>query len=272
MRRFFFLTTILLTILCVSCPRKEKKGIDITTQQILAGEKIPLKVTHISPVGSVEGQLETFKILVGFNQAMAPVQAIPREETSGPLEFNPSIKGKYRWLGSRTLAFIPSDTLQPATEFTATLKKDKIQSLTGMRLDRDTTWKFESVRPNLITSKPYNGSDYIDLKAPIYLYFNLEMAPEKVRDRVKIFATHGQPSYVYCGQKEPKNAPYKEEIPFSIRQLQDNELYYLLYSPSPPLPQLDRRKGKVKTEGKLSGLQNRSLPLLQPLLHFQYSR
>ncbi len=223
MRRFFIYTIITLCILFFSCPKKEKKVIDISTQQILEGEKIPLKVTHISPVGSVEGQLETFKILVGFNQAMAPVQAIPREETEGPLEFNPQIKGKYRWLGSRTLAFIPLDTLQPATEFTVTLRKDKIQSLAGMRMERDTTWTFESIRPTLITSIPYHGSNYIDLKLPIYLYFNLEMAPERVRDKIKIFATHGQPSYVYCGHKEPKNAPYKQEIAFSIRQLRDDE-------------------------------------------------
>ncbi|MEO0123123.1 MAG: Ig-like domain-containing protein [candidate division WOR-3 bacterium] len=223
MRRFFIFSIIFSAILFVSCPKKEKRVIDITTQQILQGEKIPLKVTHISPIGSVEGQLETFKILVGFNQAMTPIQAIPREETSGPLEFNPPIKGKYRWLGSRTLAFIPSDTLQPATEFTVTLKKDKIQSLTGMRLERDTSWKFESVRPTLLSSKPYDGSNFIDLKSPIYLYFNLEMAPEKVRDKIKIFVTYGQPSYVYCGGKEPKDAPYKEEIPFSIRKLQDKE-------------------------------------------------
>lgn len=223
MRKFFISAIIFLSIFFVSCPRKEKKGIDITTQQIIQGEKIPLKITHISPVGSVEGQLETFKILVGFNQAMTPLQAIPREETSGPLEFNPPIRGKYRWLGSRTLAFIPSDTLQPATEFTATLKKDKIQSLAGMRLERDTSWKFEGVRPTLMTSEPYQGSDYIDLKSPIYLYFNLEMAPEQVRDKIKVFATHGQPSYVYCGHKEPKDRPYKQEIPFQVRQLQDSE-------------------------------------------------
>ena len=223
MRRFFILTIIFLSIFCISCPRKEKKGIDITAQQILQGEKIPLKVTHISPLGSVEGELETFKILVGFNQAMAPVQAIPRDETEGPLEFNPPIKGKYRWLGSRTLAFIPSDTLQPATEFTVFLKKDKIQSLTGMRLDRDTSWKFESVRPTLISSQPYQGSGFVDIKSAIYLYFNVEMAPEKVKDRIKIFATQGQPSYVYCGSIEPKSPSYKEEIPFSVRQLQDGE-------------------------------------------------
>uniref|UniRef100_A0A7V0Z5Y7 Alpha-2-macroglobulin family protein n=1 Tax=candidate division WOR-3 bacterium TaxID=2052148 RepID=A0A7V0Z5Y7_UNCW3 len=223
MRRFFIITIIFLSILYISCPKKEKNGIDITTQQTLQGEKIPLRITHISPSGLVEGELETFKILVGFNQAMIPLRAIPRDETEGPLEFNPPIKGKYRWLGSRTLTFIPSDTLQPATEFTVTLRKDKIQSLTGMRLEKDTTWKFESIRPTLISSKPYQGSNHIEPQSPIYLYFNLEMAPNRIGDRIKIFANYGQPSYVYCGQKEPKNGPYKEEIPFSIRQLQDNE-------------------------------------------------
>uniref|UniRef100_A0A7V3RHS4 Alpha-2-macroglobulin n=1 Tax=candidate division WOR-3 bacterium TaxID=2052148 RepID=A0A7V3RHS4_UNCW3 len=223
MKRFLLFFAIFLIIFSFNCRKQEKRGIEITTQQILTGEKIPLRITHISPSGSVEGGLETFKILVGFNQAMAPIQAIPRDETEGPLEFNPPIKGKYRWLGSRTLAFIPSDTLPPATEFTCSLKKDKIQSLTGMRLDQDTTWKFETVRPTLISSKPYHNSNFVDTKSPIYLYFNLEMSPERVKDRIKIFATYGQPSYVYCGHKEPRFTPYKEEIPFSVRQLQDKE-------------------------------------------------
>ncbi len=248
MRRFLSFFAIFLILSFFSCRKQEKKAIDITTQQVLQGEKIPLKITHISPVGPVEAGLETFKILVGFNQAMSPVQAIPRDETEGPLEFSIPIKGKYRWLGSRTLAFIPADTLQAATEFTVLLKKDKIQSLTGMRLERDTSWKFESVRPTLLSSQPYHNSNFIDIKSKIYLYFNLEMAPEKVKDRIKIFANYGQPSYVYCGQKKPKNAPYKEEIPFSVRQLQDNEKKdwplrewqnnrTLILTPTRPLPQ-----------------------------------
>jgi len=203
--------------------RKPIKKVDITTQQIIAGEKIPLKVTHVSPMGSVEGMRETFKVLVGFNQAMTPLQAIPREETEGPLEFEPSIKGKYRWLGSRTLAFIPYDTLQPATLFKVTLRKDEIQSLAGMRLEKDTSWTFESVRPNLLSSSPYHGADFINTNANVYLYFNVEMAIERVADKVKIFANYGRPSYVHCGTKEPYSSPYKEEIGFRVRQLQDNE-------------------------------------------------
>mgnify|MGYP005848246231 FL=1 len=222
-KKNYFILTIIFCSIIFNCHQPEKKTIDITTQLTLPGEKIPLKVTHISPVGSVEGELETFKILVGFNQAMVPLQTIPRDETKGPLEFNPPINGKYRWLGSRTLAFIPSDTLKPATEFVATLRKDRIQSLTGMRLESDTTWRFESVRPVLVSSTPYQSSNYVQLNVPVYLYFNLEMAPPRVGDRIKIFATHGSPSPVSCGDKKPFVLTYKEEIPFSIRQLQDNE-------------------------------------------------
>lgn len=244
----FFVFIIIFCSIFFTCRKPDKKTIDITTRFTLQGEKIPLKVTHISPVGSVEGELETFKILVGFNQAMVPLQAIPRDETEGPLEFNPPIKGKYRWLGSRTLAFIPSDTLQAATEFVATLKKDRVQSLTGMRLKNDTTWRFESVRPQIISSSPYHNSNYVQLKSLIYLYFNLEMAPDRVGNKIKIYATHGSPSYVYCGTKEPSVSTYREEIPFSIRQLQDSEKKdwpfqgwenkkTLVLVPAKPLPQ-----------------------------------
>ncbi len=238
MRRFFiYIFIVSLTV--IGCRKSTKEYIDITTQQIIQAEKIPLKVTHISPVGSVEGEFETFKILVGFNQAMTPLQAIPRDETSEPLEFKPSISGKYRWLGSRTLAFIPSDTLQSATEFVVTLKKDKIQSLTGMRLERDTTWRFETVRPALISSYPYQGSNFVDLKTNVYLNFNVEMAPEKVRNAIEMYANYGEPSYFYCGQKTPSYPPFRERIPFSVRQLEDRE------KKDWPLREWDNRKTLV---------------------------
>ncbi len=222
MRRFF-VCAFIISVAVIACRKPAKKYFDITTQQIIQAEKIPLKVTHISPVGSVEGELETFKILVGFNQTMTPLQAIPRDEKSGPLEFNPPISGKYRWLGSRTLSFVPSDTLQPATEFVVTLKKDKIQSLTGMRLERDTTWRFETVRPTLISSYPYQGSNFVDLQTNVYLNFNIEMAPEKVRNAIEMYANYGEPSYFYCGQKTPAYPPLRERIPFSVRYLEDKE-------------------------------------------------
>lgn len=223
MKKFFVPPFIFLILFSFFC-KKVEKAIDITSQMILLSrDTIPLEITHISPTGSVEGLRETFKILVGFNQAMVPLQAIPREETKGPLDFEPQIKGKYRWLGSRTLTFIPSDTLQPATQFKITLNKDKIQSLTGMRLERDTSWTFESVRPKLVSSRPYDRTQSLDTETYIYLYFNIDMAPKKVGDKIKIIATEGMPSRVWCGTVKPRFPRVKKKISFRIRYLRDDE-------------------------------------------------
>jgi hypothetical protein len=223
MRRLLALGFILLIIF--TCRKPVTKRIDITAKQIIGiGETIPLTVTLVSPTGSVEGVRETFKVLIGFNQAMTPLQAIPRDETEGPLQIEPSIKGKYRWLGTRTLAFIPVDTLQLATEFKVTLKKNKIQSLTGMSLKRDTVWTFESVRPSLLASQPYHYSEMIDTKTNIYLNFNMAMMPNRIKDKIKIFAGYAEPADE--GERiKPKKSHLRNEQPirFRVRQLQDKE-------------------------------------------------
>jgi hypothetical protein len=207
---------IILTLV-VLCKTPDKQ-VDIASHMFLVSrDTIPLHITHFSPTGSVEGMYETFKIMVGFNQAMVPLQAIPREETRGPLEFHPPLKGKYRWLGSRTLTFIPSDTLQPGTEFTVILNKDKIQSLTGMKLGKDTSWIFESIRPKFLSSQPYQNNQFIDIETNIYLKFNIEMAPNRVGNNIKIIATEGMPSRVYCGKITPKVGSVKKDINFHIR-------------------------------------------------------
>lgn len=223
MRRLLALGFILLIIF--ACRHPITKKINITAQQIIGlGETMPLKVTLVSPIGSAEGYRETFKVLVGFNQSMIPLQAIPRDETEGPLQIEPSIKGKYRWLGTRTLAFIPVDTLQPATEFKVTLKKNKIQSLTGMRLERDTVWTFESVRPSLLASQPYHYSEMIDTKTNIYLNFNMVMMPNRVKDKIKVFAGYAEATAERERVKPKKNHLRNEQpIRFRVRQLQDKE-------------------------------------------------
>lgn len=195
-------------------------------QAIGAAERAPLKVVHLSPVDSVEGQRETVKILVGFNQVMVPLQAVPREETQGPLLIQPAIKGKYRWFGTKTLAFIPSDTLPPEASYQITLVADKIQSLSGARLEKDTTWSFRTWGVNLLTSVPYEGSDFVDTKAYIFLLFNMAMPADRVQANIRITATHGKPSPSYCaGGTVVRAFPEPQEpIPFKVRHLTEEEL------------------------------------------------
>jgi len=214
---------VCMALLCAFCGRKEAK-VDIITERMLATQDtIPLEITHISPIGKTEGYQETFKILIGFNQPMVPLQEIRRAVSSGPLMIKPTIDGTYQWLGTRTLAFIPSDTIQPGTVFEVKLFKKRIRSLTGMILHADTTWTFESVRPRLVSSLPYQGAQFIDLKSRIYLRFNIEMSPERIGDKIKIYYTEGMPSKVWCGTVRSKSPRFRGEIRFSARHLRDEE-------------------------------------------------
>ncbi|MDH4210052.1 MAG: MG2 domain-containing protein [candidate division WOR-3 bacterium] len=219
----FALFVVCIILSTVICGRREEE-IDIVTQRmLLTGDTIPLQVTHISPLGKTEGSLETFKILVGFNQPMIPLQQIDKDEKSGPLKIEPQLRGKYRWMGTRTLAFIPDDTLISATKFTVRLNREKIKSLTGMALLRDTSWSFESIRPRLLSSVPYHNAQFIELNANIYLNFNTDMSPDRVRDKMKIYYTRGMPSRVWCGQVKSGTPHFRGELSYKVRNLSDDE-------------------------------------------------
>jgi len=205
------------------CGKKEEK-IDIVTAYMLEiHDTIPLEITHLSPMGKTTGYGETFKILIGFNQPMIPLQRIQRDASDGPLLVEPPIRGKYRWLGTRTLAFIPDDTVRVATRYEVKLIKEKIRSLTGMALSRDTTWTFESIRPRLLSSLPYQGSQFAELDACVYLNFNMEMLPNRIGDKIKIYYTKGMPSKVWCGNIKTESPRFRGEIKFSARHLRDEE-------------------------------------------------
>ena len=214
---------VLSILLITLCGRREERIDIITARMLHIQDTIPLQVTHISPIGSTEGYAESFKILIGFNQPMVALERIMRDAREGPLVLEPAIRGKYRWLGTRTLAFIPDDTIKPATQYKARLLKDRIASLTGMTLTTDTVWSFQSIRPSLITSLPYQGSQFVELNAYIYLHFNMEMSPDRIADKIKIYYTNGMPSKVWCADVRTESPRFRGEVKYSARRLRDEE-------------------------------------------------
>lgn len=152
---------------------------------VLAGpSKIEkLHVVFATPDGPVQEQSELDAITVSFNQAMVPLSTLPENEQEGLLTFNPPLSGKYRWMGTATLKFIPDKPLPFGTLYHATVPEG-FKALTGAVLDKDYSWSFETVRPALVSSKP--GEDFynrlLSLKGSIYLLFNQPVDPAKAAD------------------------------------------------------------------------------------------
>jgi len=216
------LGSILIAIFSL-CGKKEEKVDIVTAYMLEIHDTIPLEITHLSPVGKTTGYGEVFKILIGFNQPMIPLQRIQRDANDGPLVVEPTIRGKYRWLGTRTLAFIPDDTIRSATKYKVKLVKERIRSLTGMALTRDTTWTFESACPRLLSSVPYHGSQFVEPDACVYLHFNMDMLPDRIGNKIKIYYTKGMPSKVWCGDVKTESPRFRGEVKFSARHLRDEE-------------------------------------------------
>ncbi len=129
-------------------------------------------VLSATPSGQVEDISEFYSINVVFSKAMVPLQALPEGDGSGPLLISPALKGKYRWLGTNTLTFIPEDTLTLASQYAVTIPAGT-KALDGTRLEAAYTFSFETLRPNMVSSNISDAQTRVDLKKKIFLQFNI---------------------------------------------------------------------------------------------------
>ena len=144
-----------------------------------------LEVLSVTPEGQVGTVSDALSIVVTFSEPMVALKATPEGLASGPLRMNPPLKGKYRWMGTRTLVFTPLDTLPVATRFEVTVPAGTA-ALSGAALASPFTWSFETVRPLLLNSTPENGEEGFDPRAPFLLQFNLEMDPARIGDKITL--------------------------------------------------------------------------------------
>ncbi|MCL5036500.1 MAG: Ig-like domain-containing protein [Chloroflexi bacterium] len=145
----------------------------------------PLQVLMAVPSGPVTSSDDTDTIVVSFNQPMAPLTVVPQDSGSGPLKFKPPVTGKYRWNGTATLVFTPDEKLPLSTEFEATVPKGA-ESLSGAKLDKDYTWKFETLRPAIVDHIPGSDEKWLSQRPNIYLYFNMPVTPERSKDYIEL--------------------------------------------------------------------------------------
>jgi uncharacterized protein YfaS (alpha-2-macroglobulin family) len=153
---------------------------------LTAGLNAAVSVLSATPFGRVEGTSATDSILVTFNQPMVALEKLPEGDGTGPLKLSPDIKGKFRWQGTSTLSFTPSEPLPFSTLFSAEIKAGFKSEVSGEMLAEDYSWKFETLRPQLLNSRPYNGEDWQGLDTRVLLIFNQPMDAKKASGMIKM--------------------------------------------------------------------------------------
>lgn len=140
-----------------------------------------LTVVVKTPQGKTATIDQSQQIVATFNQPMVPLREVPEDESRGPLTISPPIAGKYRWMGTMTLAFIPDKPLPHATAFTVTIPAGT-RSLSGQTLAEPVTWTFETPRPRVLYTTPYRGQKFVELDHSITITFNQPVDPGSVRE------------------------------------------------------------------------------------------
>lgn len=149
-----------------------------------------LEVLSVSPKGSVGTVTDALNIVVTFNEPMVALKATPEGPGSGPLRIEPGMSGKFRWMGARTLVFIPADTLPLASSFKITIPAGTA-SLNGAVLSEAYSWEFETARPAVLFTYPESEEGGFDPKGTIFLRFNQEMDLNRVEKKISLIGGAG---------------------------------------------------------------------------------
>ncbi|MDD5369457.1 MAG: alpha-2-macroglobulin family protein [Anaerolineaceae bacterium] len=159
-------------------------GEPATPGQVESG---PLKVLRFSP----EGEVPVAPFLsVTFNQPMAPLATLAElSEAQVPVQLDPPLPGKWRWLGTRTLTFQYDsaliDRLPKATEYHARVPAG-VRALNGSELAEAVEWSFTTPAPEITGKFPEDQPQPLD---PLFfIHFDQRIDPAAVLDTVRVTA------------------------------------------------------------------------------------
>ncbi len=151
-------------------------------------------------------------IVVFFNKPMVSLRELPHSEGTGPLEFQPQIKGRYRWLGTSTLTFVPDDTLSFATAYKAIIPAGT-RSLGGSTLTKDYSWTLQTPRPVLVRTPPGNAAKWAELNQLIYLQFDQPIDPERAGPFVTVYQDNATESFQLRYPTDAEMTKYRWAFP-----------------------------------------------------------
>ncbi len=141
------------------------------------------KVLTVFPKVDSEAS-EDSEITVMFNRPMVPITTLDVLESYGtPIEIYPPTEGKYKWIGTATAQFIPTERLTRSSNYTIRIKPDFV-SMDGLSIDGyEHKFTTRKLRYEYLSSKTtiYNK--------PIRVKFNQPLDLRKTTSEIELVNT-----------------------------------------------------------------------------------
>lgn len=163
---------------------------DLDFTFIVAGP--PMIAVRIPEVGARNVSASS-KITIVFDRPMIPLTQVQGEAANTrlahwPVTISPALSGRWRWLSTVAVEFIPSQSLMPGTRYTVTIPKG-IETVSGDSTQEDFSWTFETERPQVVSSEPTEGYALAGPTSAISLTFNQEMNPQSAESLITLSRT-----------------------------------------------------------------------------------
>ncbi len=156
-----------------------------TPDQRAAG---PLEVLRFSPEGEVPLAPQ---LSITFSQPMVAITSVDDLAAQDvPVRLSPQPPGKWRWVGTRTLLYVPDNRLPMATEFTATVPAGT-KSANGGTIATTKTWKFATPPPQVRSSYPYPSTPTARDQL-MFVEFDQRIDPAAVLRTIKVQGGSGE--------------------------------------------------------------------------------
>ena len=140
-----------------------------------------LSVLRFAPTGDVPIAAD---LSITFSQPMIAVTSQEQAAQTVPVRLTPEAKGRWRWLGTKTLIFDSDKRFPMATKFTAVVPAGT-KSATGQVLAKDVAWTFTTPPPKVEQFLPSNG-ETTARDALMFLSFDQEINPQAVLDKLNV--------------------------------------------------------------------------------------
>lgn len=138
------------------------------------------RVEAIFPGANTESH-EDSEITFVFNRPMVPLTTLTEQEkTELPITITPATPGKFKWISTRNLQFVPETTLIPSSDYTVEIKAG-LYSIDGLAI-APVTHSFVT-RP---LRYEHVSSGQIGYRSPIIIDFNQPVDVSKTANQIKV--------------------------------------------------------------------------------------
>src|ERR1051325_6742217 len=141
----------------------------------------PLEVLRYSPEGEVPLAPQ---FAITFSRPMVALSSQEEAAANVPVQLSPQPPGKWRWLGTRTLAFDPTERFPMATEYSVTVPAGT-KSTGGGTLANAKSWTFTTPTPTIVQSYP--GKEHTQSRDTLmFIAFDQRIDPAAMINSIQV--------------------------------------------------------------------------------------